>query len=107
MLGWATENGPQMMRDGEERFDKDINPFSWNNNANVLYIESPAGVGYSWIESGYDPKPKFDDTQTATDAWLAIKEWLKRFPEHATNDLYLAGESYAGIYIPYLAHANL
>jgi len=29
--------------------------------------------------------------------------WYQRFPEFKTNKLFLSGESYAGIYIPYLA----
>ena len=34
------------MKDGGETFEK--NPYSWNNEANMLYIEAPAGVGYSY-----------------------------------------------------------
>lgn len=61
------------MKDGEKTFSQTPNPWSWNNNHNVLYIESPVGVGYSYIESGYDPKPEYDDEKTAKDAWAAIK----------------------------------
>ena len=35
--GFATENGPYIMRGGETVFSK--NEHSWNNNANVLYVE--------------------------------------------------------------------
>lgn len=32
-----------------------------------------------------------------------VNEWFKLFPEFKTNPLWLSGESYAGIYVPYLA----
>jgi carboxypeptidase C (cathepsin A) len=37
------------------------------------------------------------------DAFAAIMNWYKSFPEYLRNDLYIAGESYAGIYVPYLS----
>lgn len=63
----------------------------------MFYLESPGGVGYSYgnLESG--------DTETAKDNLIAVIEFFKKFPEYKGVDFYLAGESYAGIYIPTLA----
>ena len=45
MLGFMQENGPFKMESGGNKFHE--SEFAWNHEANVLYIEQPAGVGYS------------------------------------------------------------
>jgi len=45
LLGFMQEHGPFVMEDGATNITE--NPFPWNNKANMLYLESPAGVGYS------------------------------------------------------------
>ncbi|XP_009321439.1 PREDICTED: lysosomal protective protein [Pygoscelis adeliae] len=68
--------------------------------ANVLYLESPAGVGFSYSE---DKKYATNDTEVAHNNYLALKDFLRLFPEYSKNDLFLTGESYGGVYIPTLA----
>ena len=38
---------------------------------------------------------------------VSLSNWLVQFPEFALNDLYIAGESYAGIYVPTMAEQIL
>ena len=38
---------------------------------------------------------------------MFLLNWLKRFPEYKNRDFYVAGESYAGHYVPQLAHTIL
>jgi serine carboxypeptidase-like clade 2 len=45
LLGAFSENGPFVFDDGENVIKP--NPFSWNERANMLYIESPAHIGFS------------------------------------------------------------
>lgn len=52
MLGFMQENGPLAIDDGEDYVK--TNPFPWNYRANMLWIESPAGVGWSVGETAED-----------------------------------------------------
>ncbi|XP_057870486.1 serine carboxypeptidase-like 46 isoform X1 [Cryptomeria japonica] len=97
-IGAFSENGPF-----QPKGDKLVrNGYSWNKEANVLYLESPAGVGFS-----YSSDPTYyvgvNDTLTANDNLRFLLGWFKKFPEFKTRELYLTGESYAGHYIPQLA----
>ncbi|TNV78861.1 hypothetical protein FGO68_gene11668 [Halteria grandinella] len=99
LMGWAQEHGPYVIEDGGSDFFK--NNYSWNKEATVIYLESPAGVGFSIC-----PIPEecnFDDDSAAEDNFIALLNLFSmKFPELQGNDLWLAGESYAGIYVPYL-----
>lgn len=66
-------------------------------NANLLYLESPAGVGFS------KGNPSSSDHNVTTDNLNALTYFFTRFPTYLKNDLYIAGTGYAGIYGPYLA----
>ena len=77
------------------------NPYSWNKKANVLYIDNPAGVGYSLAKTDLDKS--HNDYNTSTDLIVAMESFYLKFPTLRANELYLTGISYAGIYVPYLA----
>ncbi|KAL5995234.1 hypothetical protein ACLOJK_025292 [Asimina triloba] len=77
-----------------------------NGAANVLFLESPAGVGYSYSNRTSDYNLS-GDKKTAEDAYVFLVNWLERFPEYKTRDFYITGESYAGHYVPQLAHTIL
>ncbi|XP_050939380.1 serine carboxypeptidase-like 45 [Cucumis melo] len=79
-----------------------LNEFSWNNVANVLYLESPAGVGFSFSKNTtfYDT---VNDKITAQDNIVFLERWLEKFPEYKNKEFYITGESYAGHYVPQLA----
>lgn len=97
--GFLTENGPfRVHRNRKTLF---ANPHSWNLVANVLYIDAPAGVGFSYRDKGQSLAT--NDDQTAKNNLLAIKHFLVKFPKFANHEMRLTGESYAGVYIPTLA----
>ncbi|CAH8865479.1 unnamed protein product [Trichobilharzia szidati] len=76
------------------------NPYSWNKLGNVLYLESPAGVGFSY---SLDGNVTTDDDQTALNNHHALLHFLEKFPEYEGRKLYVTGESYGGVYVPTLA----
>nr|XP_016510618.1 PREDICTED: serine carboxypeptidase-like 40 isoform X2 [Nicotiana tabacum] len=82
------------------------NQFSWISEANIIFLESPAGVGFSYTNTSTDYNSSGDRT-TAIDSYTFLVNWLERFPEYKTRDFYLTGESYAGHYVPQLAQLIL
>jgi len=82
------------------------NPYPWNLEANVMYLESPAGVGFSRNDHMNDKGSTdiiFTDELQSEDAFAAVKNFYTLFPEYVANEIYISGESYGGIYVPYLA----
>ncbi|TKW01906.1 hypothetical protein SEVIR_8G209200v4 [Setaria viridis] len=78
-----------------------LNEFAWNKAANVLFLESPAGVGFSYSNTSSDLV--VGDDRTARDSYIFLVKWFERFPQYKYRDFYIAGESYAGHYVPQLS----
>lgn len=101
MLGFTQEHGPFVMENGGVAFHK--NNYTWNKEANMLYIESPAGVGFSYCNQ--TEACNYTDDDSAADNLAAILYFFnEKFPEYKSNDLYISGESYGGIYVPYASY---
>nr|KYP65250.1 Serine carboxypeptidase-like 42 [Cajanus cajan] len=81
------------------------NSMSWNKASNLLFVESPAGVGWSYSNTSSDYNT--GDAATANDMYLFMLKWYEKFPSYRTRELFLTGESYAGHYIPQLTNALL
>ncbi|AES62198.1 putative carboxypeptidase D [Medicago truncatula] len=98
--GASEEIGPFRIRpDGKSLY---LNPYAWNNLANILFLESPAGVGFSYCNKTTDMQ-NFGDQKTAEDAYIFLVNWFERFPQYKHREFYMAGESYAGHYVLQLA----
>jgi vitellogenic carboxypeptidase-like protein len=59
----------------------ELNRFSWNRNASVLYIDNPVGTGFSYTESdkGY---PNFVN-QSSEDLFGALQQFFQLLPEYS------------------------
>ena len=97
MSGLLTENGPVVIDLYKGFLYR--NDGSWNLKANVIYLDSPAGVGFS---KSIDETQEFDDEKTAKGIVAALKNFFTEFPDYTNNEFYISGESYAGSYIPAL-----
>ncbi|XP_022737778.1 serine carboxypeptidase-like 45 [Durio zibethinus] len=101
-VGAFSENGP--FRPSGEVLVK--NQYSWNREANILYLEAPIGVGFSYSTdvSSYEA---VNDKITARDNLVFLQNWFLKFPQYRNRSLFISGESYAGHYIPQLAELML
>ncbi|KAI4356289.1 hypothetical protein L6164_000321 [Bauhinia variegata] len=79
-----------------------LNPYSWSKASNIIYLDSPAGVGFSFSNNQSDYIT--GDLKTAADTHDFLLKWFELYPEFLSNPFFIAGESYAGVYVPTLAY---
>ncbi|KAF8191576.1 serine carboxypeptidase [Mycena galopus ATCC 62051] len=95
-IGLFLELGPcKIASDTETEYNK----YSWNSNSNMLFIDQPVGVGFSYAEYG-------ETVATTEDAAKDIAAFLAIFFESMNlkgRPLHIAGESYGGRYVPLFA----
>jgi len=98
-LALFVENGPYKVNDDKKTLR--TNPYSWNNNANLLYVDQPLGTGWSTAS-----QLERNEDQIAADFYTFLNEFVETFPQYKNRDFYITGESYAGHYIPAIS-ANI
>mmetsp|Transcript_39750 Transcript_39750/g.52399 ORF Transcript_39750/g.52399 Transcript_39750/m.52399 type:complete len:607 (+) Transcript_39750:64-1884(+) len=96
-IGFMGEMGP--FRPQEDMTLKE-NELAWNKLANMVYIEQPCGVGFSYSDEpdGADYHPS--DSTAAADNLQLVLQFLERYPHLKSNVIYLSAESYGGHYLP-------
>ncbi|KAL5497683.1 hypothetical protein ACEPAH_2614 [Sanghuangporus vaninii] len=95
MIGLFQENGPcNVLEDGQTTV---LNPFSWNNISNMIYIDQPIGTGFSF---GSD---LVNSTKSAAPfVWTAFQILFEsgEFSKFRSREFFFATESYGGHYGP-------
>jgi len=95
LLALFYENGPYKI---EKDLSLSINPYSWNTNATVLWIDQPVGTGFSYSD-GLDPGV-VTEAEMAENMYEFFQKFFSAYPKYASKDFYIFGESYAGHYVP-------
>ncbi|KIY63058.1 serine carboxypeptidase [Cylindrobasidium torrendii FP15055 ss-10] len=77
------------------------NKYSWNTHANIIFLDQPVNVGYSYS----DGDTKVDNSPVAgKDVYAFLQLFMDRFPEYSTQPFHIAAESYGGTYAPNIAN---
>ncbi|OHF02094.1 serine carboxypeptidase [Colletotrichum orchidophilum] len=94
MLGLFQENGPCTFNKAPGA-EPVLNPNSWNNVANMLYVDQPIGSGFSYGTSDTDSTVK-----AAPKVWALMQSFYSKFPDYKGREFGLFTESYGGHYGP-------
>ncbi|KAJ7614602.1 peptidase S10 serine carboxypeptidase [Mycena polygramma] len=76
------------------------NPYAWNSEANIFFLDQPVGVGFSYADYGETIETTED---AAKNVYAFISLFFESFPEFTGRALHLSGESYGGRYLPVFA----
>jgi len=93
--GMLSEQGPFYP---SKSGDLVMNAYRWNKIANMIFIEQPAGVGFSYTTQDMS----YNDEQSANDNADFLEGWLAMYSQYQSNDLFITSESYGGHYMPTL-----
>ncbi|ORY46096.1 alpha/beta-hydrolase [Rhizoclosmatium globosum] len=96
LIGQFTENGPFYVADDGSLY---VNPNSWHKRANVLYVDQPIGAGFSFTKPKTGPH---DEYEVGEQFYTLLRQWYGIFPEAQKLKLFITGESYAGVYVPWI-----
>jgi len=97
MDGVFMENGPYTFDENDNIIH---NPYSWNKHSNIVYVDQPTGTGFSYTKNNDIPR---NEIAVGKDFNTFLGQFFKVFPQYENAEIYIAGESFAGTYIPYIA----
>jgi len=99
-LGLFQELGPCTIVDPSHLNGTAKNPYSWNSRANLIFIEQPIGVSFSFGRHG---QMTGTTEQAALDVQAFLSVFFGTFKRFQKNPFFMAGESYGGRYLPVFA----
>ncbi|KAK0492073.1 Alpha/Beta hydrolase protein [Armillaria luteobubalina] len=96
--GLLFELGP--CRVGELGHNTTSNPDSWNSHANIIFLDQPVNVGFSYADNG---KTVSTSPVAGKDVYAFLELFFHRFSEYSDLPFHIAAESYGGTYAPNIA----
>lgn len=100
LYGCFMENGPVFVNENNKLQKR---PQSWHVDHHVLYIDNPVGAGFSYTDNAAGYATNQNDV--AANLFSAVRQFFQVFSELRNNRFYVAGESYAGKYVPAVSYA--
>ncbi|KAF8968259.1 Alpha/Beta hydrolase protein [Flammula alnicola] len=76
------------------------NPYSWNKHANIIFLDQPVNVGYSYADDGTTVSTS---PVAGKDVYAFLELFLNRYPQYSKAPFHIAAESYGGTYAPNFA----
>ena len=99
-FGQIMEQGPiKVNKNGTKAY---LNPYAWNTRMNMIMPDSPQGTVFSKSQSDKDIPAT--SKQVGEQLFKFMQGFFELYPEFKGRPFYIAGESYAGKYIPYFGH---
>jgi carboxypeptidase C (cathepsin A) len=89
MIGLFNELGPYVV---QSNLTLEPNPYSWNQIANVLFLDQPVGTGFSYWQSPDGLVVNQD--MMARNVYTALVAFFQQYPHHANHQFFITGESY-------------
>lgn len=62
-----------------------LNPYSFNEFANMLYVDQPIGAGFSY-SNGSGSSSVSSTVQAAPYVWTLLQSFFKQFPQYESRD---------------------
>jgi carboxypeptidase C (cathepsin A) len=94
------ENGPCHVMPGLKAVK---NPFSWTNHANVIWLDQPAGTGFSYLL--YEKDHLKDTIKASKDVLTFLKRWFKNHKQFQKNDFFIFGQGFTAHFVLGTGHA--
>ncbi|KAG1740415.1 Alpha/Beta hydrolase protein [Suillus paluster] len=95
MMGMFQENGPCSVN--ADHNSTTLNPYSWNNISNMIYIDQPIGTGFS-----YGTDLVYTTEEAAPFVWTAFQVLFESqlFSKYSSREFIFSTEGFGGHYAP-------